>query len=78
MSRMLFTTQVGKFGHRLGFLIRLTAFLAVFSLITEYGFYVSPEAVVWLHCLDFLIIAIFILELFLKGLFQWSNPIQRW
>lgn len=77
MSRMLFTTQVEKFGHRLGILIRLMAFLAVFSLITEYGFYVSPEAVVWLHRLDFLIIAIFIFELFLKGLFHWSNP-QFW
>ena len=77
MSKFFIRTQAERLADRLAILMRPVALLAVISLITEYGFYVSPETVVWLHRLDYLIIAIFILELLFKTFVQWNSP-QFW
>jgi len=77
MFRFFIRTQAERLGDRLAILMRPVALLAVISLVTEYGFYVSPDTVVWLHHLDYLIIAIFILELLFKTSVQWKSP-QFW
>jgi potassium uptake TrkH family protein len=74
MSALFTTAQVERLSHRLGILMRFVALLAIISLISEYGFYVSPETVVWLHRLDLLIIALFALELLLKAFVHWKKP----
>jgi trk system potassium uptake protein TrkH len=61
----------------LAILMRPVALVAVFSLVMEYGFYLSPKVVNLLHRLDYLIITIFILELVFKTVIQWKSP-QFW
>ncbi len=49
------------------------AVMALGSLVLEYGLYLPDRVVAWLHGLDYFIIALFILELFIRGAFQWRD-----
>jgi len=77
MSNMFSKTPMQRLNDLLDTLMLPVALLAIISLITEYGFYVSQEVVGWLHRLDYLIIALFILELLFKMSIQWKS-LQFW